>query len=439
MDSEIIFNLVSRILINLFDTYIMYRLMSIFFDSYKNRRLTIVAYGVHYILPTLFNTFASYMFLNMITIFLTMAFIVFTYNATFSKKIMISLTMFILCALPEFILSLIVGLSGLSYFQPTRYDTVFFEIILEALIWMESIVLRHFKNIRQNIPIPRTLLVVISIVPIISLALELLFLNHPKVEQSIYILTLLCFFGSLFTMMYLYDFLSIIFRERTRVELIKKEKTYYHNQSELLQQNHEELRQFRHDIKNRLIVIQQLLDANEPEHASAYMNTITNRLDETSHYSSTGNTAIDSILNYKLAQAARNNTDIICNIAIPENILIEDDDIVIILGNLIDNAAEATMHLTQNRFIHVNIEYDLGSLFIRIRNSYNSVLKVVNGKLRTIKNDDTMHGIGLRSVENITEKYNGMLDLDYDKHVFEANVLLYIPSSNDALPHNNVL
>lgn len=429
MDSEIIFNLISRMFINLFDLYIMYRFMSIFFDSYKNRRLTIAAYGVRYVVPTLLNTFAPYMILNMLIIFLTMAFIAFTYNATFSKKILVSLALFVLCALPEFILSLIVGLSGLFYFQPTKYDTVFFEMILEAFIWVETIILRRFKNIKQNIPIPRTLLLIISIVPIVSLSLELLFLNHPKVDQSIYILTLLCFFCSLFTMMYLYDFLSIIFRERTRTELMKKEKTYYHNQSELLQQNHEELRQFRHDIKNRMIVIQQLLEENELPRAISYMNTISNRLDETSHYCSSGNIAIDSILNYKLAQAANSGIDVTCRVTIPENMKIEDDDMVIILGNLIDNATEAAQRLNENRFIEVLIEYDLGSVLISVRNSYNSVLKFVNGRLRTLKDDDAMHGIGLRSVENVANKYNGLLDLDYNKQTFRASVLLYLPDN----------
>lgn len=426
MDPEIIFSLISRMFINLFDMYIMYRLMTIFFDSYRNRQLTITAFGIRYISTTIINTFAPYMAFNMSVGFLTMLFIILTYKASFSKKILVLIGIYTLSSFPEFILSLIVGLSGLSYFQQTKYDTIFFEIILEALIWIETIILRRFKNIKQNIPIPRTLLLVISIVPIVSLSLELLFLNHPKVDQSIYILTLLCFFCSLFTMMYLYDFLSIIFRERTRTELMKKEKTYYHNQSELLQQNHEELRQFRHDIKNRMIVIQQLLEENELPRAISYMNTISNRLDETSHYCSSGNIAIDSILNYKLAQAANSGIDVTCRVTIPENMKIEDDDMVIILGNLIDNATEAAQRLDENRFIEVLIEYDLGSVLISVRNSYNSVLKFANGRLRTLKDDDTMHGIGLRSVENVANKYNGLLDLDYNKQTFRASVLLYL-------------
>ena len=227
-------------------------------------------------------------------------------------------------------------------------------------------------------------------------------------------------------MMYVFDSLSKSFQERTQAEIVRREKTYYHNQSELLQKNYEELRQFRHDIKNKILVIRQMLEQNETERIYEYISQMADKLDNTRVYSQSGNVVIDSIINYKLGKAQEQGAKVKANIGIPSQIKIEDDDIVIILGNLLDNAIEATARLESNRYIEVNIEYNKDCVFIIVKNSYDNVINIVNGTIKTRKKDDILHGIGLKSVEATVEKYDGAINYEHNQDEFIANVMLYV-------------
>ncbi|MCL2621356.1 MAG: hypothetical protein FWD97_10530 [Defluviitaleaceae bacterium] len=59
-------------------------------------------------------------------------------------------------------------------------------------------------------------------------------------------------------------------------------------------------------------------------------------IDEGEVYSSTGNIAFDSIINFKLKNAAEDNIKLDLSLFIPPSINIEIADIVIVLGNLLD-------------------------------------------------------------------------------------------------------
>jgi len=67
---------------------------------------------------------------------------------------------------------------------------------------------------------------------------------------------------------------------------------------------------------------------------------------------------------------------------------------------------------------------DRNVLYISISNSYDGRLKLIKNKLVTTKDNDN-HGIGLSSVQNSIEKYNGTMNIHYDERVFYVDVLMY--------------
>lgn len=103
-------------------------------------------------------------------------------------------------------------------------------------------------------------------------------------------------------------------------------------------------------------------------------------------------------------------------------------DINIILGNLLENAIEAAKK-TEEKTVNVNIQFKSEMLRIEIENSYSKeLLKEGTGKLNfaTTKRIKEQHGIGLHSVNQIVEKYKGLMEIDTQEKCFCVKILLYM-------------
>ena len=211
-----------------------------------------------------------------------------------------------------------------------------------------------------------------------------------------------------------------------RVKHIYDERNMYYLQASRQQKNNLELKQFRHDIKNHMGALNQMLASDEEEKALAYLSTLNEMVDSSQLFSHTGNVALDSIVNYKLFDAERNKITCTFHAAIPENLDLNDKDIIIILGNLLDNAMDACSHLENNRYIHTSLTYHNGLLLIQISNSYNGIIKKSGRKLATLKADKSLHGLGLKNVQTALNAYNGTLEINVGETEFNVSAIMYV-------------
>lgn len=422
-----IIEIIIMLLTNAFELYIIYRFMGIFFDGRINdRKNLIIAYSTRYVVAIVVTLAFSYPLINVICSLASLFLIALCYKSTISKKVIVVVMIYMCLFLAEAIIAAFIGLSGFNVFEKTEFGNSFISIIIEIIFWICTVILAKFKNVKVNMPISRSFIVAMVVVPVTSIFLEALIFQQENLNKRAAAVSLVFLLASNFIMMYVFDSLSKSFQERTQAEIVRREKTYYHNQSELLQKNYEELRQFRHDIKNKILVIRQMLEQNETERIYEYISQIASKLDNTKVYSQSGNVVIDNIINYKLGKAEEQGVKVKADIGIPSQIKIEDDDIVIILGNLLDNAIEATARLENNRYIEVNIEYNKDCVFIIVKNSYDNIINIVNGTIKTRKKDDVLHGIGLKSVEATVEKYDGAINYEHSQDEFVANIMLYV-------------
>ncbi len=415
------------LLTNAFELYVIYRFMVIFFEGHMiNPKMTIIAYTVRYVLTAVVMLAFSYPITNLIVGLGSVFLVTLCYKSTISKRIIVTIMIYMCIFVSEATVAAIIGLSGFSVFEKTEYGNAFISIIVEIMFWLSTIIFEKFQNVKVNMPIPKSFIIAIIIVPLTSIFLEALIFRQENVNKGVAAISLVFLLASNAVMIYVYDSLSKLFEVRTQAEIVRREKTYYHNQSELLQKNYEELRLFRHDIKNKITVIRQMLEQNETERIYDYISQMTERLDNTRVYSQSGNIVVDSIINYKLGIAEEKDVEVSANIEIPSQIKMDDDDIVIILGNLLDNAIEATERLKSHRYINVHMEFNKNCLFIVVKNSYDNVIKIVNGAIKTRKEDRALHGIGMKSIETAVEKYSGAISYEHNQTEFIANVMLYV-------------
>jgi sensor histidine kinase YesM len=114
------------------------------------------------------------------------------------------------------------------------------------------------------------------------------------------------------------------------------------------------------------------------------------------------------------------------DIIVPTEISVEIMDLSTILANLLDNALQALEKVKENKQLSVNIKYRKGVLLICISNTYNGIVKFENGEIITTKEKPREHGYGLRNVEAVAQKYDGVCNFTHDNTIFKADVLLYV-------------
>ncbi|MFR1007885.1 MAG: sensor histidine kinase [Hominilimicola sp.] len=184
------------------------------------------------------------------------------------------------------------------------------------------------------------------------------------------------------------------------------------------------IRFLKHDMKNHIINMQSLLSAEKYDQLKDYLAETNDYIYSNNVIIDSGNETIDSVLNYKLAPLENNSVEKSYHVVLPEQILISSFDLNIVICNLIDNALEALSLLGENdeKKITIDIVYKQGYIKILVGNSFDGI---IHKDKRTRKNDEINHGIGLKSVQNIAEKYGGILKTNVADNWFETSVIMY--------------
>ncbi len=198
------------------------------------------------------------------------------------------------------------------------------------------------------------------------------------------------------------------------------EKTHIAEASEL----YEDLRKVRHDIKNHVFCMDALLVDKKYDELHEYFKKFTEPLPEMTLVDA-GSVSINAILNNKISLAKKNDIKMDVLVQLPGDLLIDDLDMCSVIGNLCDNAIEATVkQKKKEKVIQLTIKPVNNYLSITVKNPVkNDVLKK-NPHLHSNKKDASMHGLGIRIVRSITEKYDGMSMFTSDNGEFVASVQL---------------
>ena len=78
------------------------------------------------------------------------------------------------------------------------------------------------------------------------------------------------------------------------------------------------------------------------------------------------------------------------------------------------------------RLIRIVFIYDRRRLILSVETTYNGAIEIEKQKLISLKNEKELHGIGLENVKAVIEKYDGIMDIEYDDKIFKINLLMYV-------------
>ena len=136
----------------------------------------------------------------------------------------------------------------------------------------------------------------------------------------------------------------------------------------------------------------------------------------------TGFSSFDFVLNYKKAEFDRKRINFFLDIDI-QQIEIPEDDLMIILGNLLDNAMEAA-EKCENKYIKLKSRNINNMLLLKIENSSTQLPQVKNGVFISNKNNKNEHGFGIESVKRIVDEHEGEIHFQYSENYFQVEILI---------------
>lgn len=400
--------------------------MRLFFNNnFTSKKASVFLYALYYTITSIVYIFFSSIIVNMISSLIATFLITLCYDSKFSKKIVVAVLNYVTINTCEMIVGAVVGLSGVNIFERTYYGDSFCLISVAILEFFVIKIIGKFKSIKGDAPIPKSYLFIAILVPCVSILFETLLFMQENISDVIYALSLICVVSLNFLVIYLYDSISKLFNEKIETEIAKQEVKYYHKQAALIQENSQELKQLRHDMKNYTIALSELIRNNENKKALEYISSFSGILEPAKIYCNTGIVSVDSIVNYKFTRAEEMGVSIDSEITVPNNINLNSNDLIAILGNLLDNAIEASSK-AEKKYIRFHMSYDRGTVLIVLSNSYNGDLKLEGKNYKTTKkNNKALHGIGLKSIKSAVEKYNGEIKVTHTDTEFSVKLLLF--------------
>ena len=224
--------------------------------------------------------------------------------------------------------------------------------------------------------------------------------------------------ASLFCILFSYKKLQQSFRLGTEISLLEQQEHSLNQYVEEAKTRYDRTKSFRHDIRNHIAVIKDLLESGKFKEAVSYIEDMDHMAEKMSFPCSTNNPVVDILMGNKLGIAESMGIRVNCSLLLPYPCGLKDMDICIVLSNALDNAIQACKNM--DGYIHVSGRMQGDFLMMEVENSF-------RGKSAVKK------GTGLSNIKAVAEKYSGAISIETREDVFALQVLLVIPQHPECI------
>lgn len=180
-----------------------------------------------------------------------------------------------------------------------------------------------------------------------------------------------------------------------------------------------------HEYKNQILCIESMLGKKQYSELEAYVTGLYGKLNNETDVINTNHVIINAVLNAKYQEAVEKGIVFVFKVNDLADLEICDDDVVTILANLLDNAIEACEKCTDKKIIKLKFIKKEDKIIISVKNTYNGVIRCENGEIKTTKSSrPEEHGVGIKNVLKIIEKYNGSHVIQKQNEEFFFSIMI---------------
>lgn len=187
---------------------------------------------------------------------------------------------------------------------------------------------------------------------------------------------------------------------------------------------YKKMRGWRHDYRNHIQTMKAYAAAQDWAAICEYLEKLDTDLSAVDTVIKTGNKMTDAIINSKISLARAKDIRVKAEAEIPVALTISEIDLCVIIGNLFDNAIEASLALPKDqRMIRVYMDMKNTQLYMSFTNFTAEKKRIKSGGIfRTTKGEG--HGFGLVRIDEIVARYGGYLSRNSEDGAFTTEILL---------------
>lgn len=310
-------------------------------------------------------------------------------------------------------------------------------IVLFGLKTLAFILFNLVKRIAQNSNKKMDFrdLSLYSIVPLSTLGimvalgyLNIDFDSNRFVQILLLVCNMLMVIGNIL-IFYVFDRFSASTEKLRQQEVIITKMEMEEKRYEQIEAVNQEHARFLHDIRHYMRAIGAMASENQDEEILNILSELQVKISDAGIEMYCPNRLLNTILNEKKREAVQNAIDFELKIEPDFRIdQVENMDLIVIMGNLLDNAIEAASKCGEG-FVKIYLFAQNNASFsvIKIVNTYVGEINIKDAKIQTIKEDKAKHGFGIQNVAASIEKYGGNLQNYYEDNKFTSVVLLPNP------------
>ena len=422
---------IANILLGLLSAYIVFEYYKTFFEVKKNS----VSARVAFCLCILWQIISTPDFVSIppvIRLVLSIAF-VFVMGVCFvgsiAGRIVFGFIYHTVWVLSEVLVSSFFLMENIKISNNIILGSLICEVYLLLLVKLLQLFFRH-KNIR-NFSLKYNGLLMLIPIAFMMLSCFLFTVCAKLGEKSNIIIAVIVFVFlmiAMFIVFMMYIKLVDSYEIKRKSDIYEKELELHTEYIKEKQHIMAEFNKNKHDLKNNLLYMRELLKGQEYKKLEKYITDMTEQTTFTNtRIANSDNSILDSFINYKYDVATKKGIEFRVKLDIPYNMPFDNGDLCVILGNALDNAIEANEDkIIENPYIDLKMRYREGNLVIIIENSFDgNYIKNDDGTFITTKKDKNNHGIGLGSIQNALQKYNGQLNIETEEKIFKISIILF--------------
>lgn len=350
------------------------------------------------------------------------------YQTELKMKIVFSILYAVLLTLVNFIsLYILYPFNGTELgtsnpVQIEEYVILSKSVLLSCLMMFVIILVIRFIVKRRSFPLHYRYYLLFLTIPAISIYQVNVLSMYS--EKNVY------YFISIFSFLFLNVFIIYILDNMIEKFQLIHENIQLQDQMDYQDANYEktvhsfkQIKRIIHDTHQQFLYIEQCIEKNELDEAKKHIQTTLNKVEDAYQRVNTGNLVVDALVTNALNIGQANGIQIDTQLQLySQHIQIERYDLCVVLGNMLDNAIEASkkINIAEDRYILIRIQSTDSHLSIHI---LNHTIQGA-GQMQTQKSNPEFHGIGLTNIDRICNKYGGNMTIEQKHHVFNNMVIL---------------
>lgn len=187
-----------------------------------------------------------------------------------------------------------------------------------------------------------------------------------------------------------------------------------------------EIEKIRHDFKNQLLTIKEMLGSGEYVKSEAFIDELEKSIAKTKIEVYSKIPVINAIISSKTEICTENGIKTSVDISINEAGGIDQNHLCSVFSNTIDNAINANLKITERdkRYIEIKARQDSGYIVACVKNP------VCENQAPTENKSSAEHGYGLRILEDIAKKYDGAFKIEFSEDTCKAEIMLKAEAEN---------